>query len=58
MVVSTYLMPRFEEFQDGSPPILSLGGEADTKPVKILLLFYGLNPFSSAQTIAELGDEG
>ena len=43
MVVSTYLMPSFDEFQDGPSPVLSLGGEADTRAVKDLVFFFLLD---------------
>ena len=36
--VPTYLMPSVEEFQDGPPPVLSLGSEYDTRAVKDFLL--------------------
>ena len=42
-----------EEFQDGPPPVLSLGSEAHTNAVKDLFVFVRLNPIWSVQTIAE-----
>ena len=72
MIVNTFLMPSFEEFQDGSPPVLFLGSKAD-RAIKdpFVLGLVGLSPFWglmsvdnvvvafwSVQTFAELWDVG